>query len=144
VAGSRVPDVVNAAVDGLRADATLISASLLNGSKVFTHVEQGTTTPYCVVLGGDEAPWSETFGEDNGGRTVDVLVQCVSTYKGSKQVDDVASQVMETLLDSDTWSAVDDFGAVQFVRNTAQLPVDLNADGVLWFVRVVTVRVTLV
>jgi hypothetical protein len=144
VAASRVSDVVNAAVDGLKADATLIGASLLNGSKVYTHVEQGTTTPYCVVLGGDEAPWSDTFGEDNGGRTVDVLVQCVSTYKGSKQVDDIASQVMAVLLDSDTWSGLSGYGAEQFVRNAAQFPVDLNSDGVLWFVRVVTVRVTLV
>lgn len=144
MAGSRVPDVVDAAVDGLRADATLIGAALLNGSKVYTHVEQGTTTPYCVVLGGDEAPWADTFGDDNGGRTVDVAVQCVSTYKGSKQVDDVASQVMETLLDATTWTGLDSFGAVQFVRNAAQFPVDLNNDGVLWFVRVVTVRVTLV
>jgi hypothetical protein len=51
---------------------------------------------------------------------------------------------MAVLLDSDTWSGLSGYGAEQFVRNAAQFPVDLNSDGVLWFVRVVTVRVTLV
>jgi len=33
---------------------------------------------------------------------------------------------------------------VEFVRNAFQPPVDLNQDGVLWFVRVVNVRVSLI
>jgi hypothetical protein len=153
VAASRVRDCVNAAVDALKFDTTL--TTLLGSAKVYTHVKQGTPTPYTLVMGGDEIPWvvtlecssfgspATTDGGDSGGRQVDVLVQCVSTYQGSAEVDGVASRVMEVLTDSATWAAVTAFQLAEFVRNTAQPPVDLNADGVLWFVRVVTVRVSL-
>ena len=144
MAGSRVPDVVNAAVDALRDDSTL--ATLLGGEKVYTHVPEKTVTPYAMVMGGDEIPWAETMelGDDgdSGGRQIDVIVQLVSTYRGSSQVDDLASRVMVVLTDAATWAAVSGFQVALFIRNAANPPIDLNADGVLWFVRLVTVRVT--
>lgn len=146
MAASRVPDVVNAAVDALKTDATL--QALLGTAKVYTHVEQGTKPPYCMVMGGSEIPWTESLSfeddGDNGGRQVDVLVQCVSTYRGSSQVDGIASRVMEVLTNAANWASVNTFQLAQFVRNEASPPIDLNADGVLWFVRLVTVRVSLV
>lgn len=148
MAGSRVEDCVNAAIDALRADATL--TTLLGGSsKTYTFVPQNTDAPYVMVYGGDEVPWAETLevSDDDGdsaGRQVDVAVQCVSTYQGQRQVNNIADRVMELLLDADAYDAVSGFELVQFVRNAGQPPADLNNDGVLWFVRVVTVRVTLV
>jgi len=153
VAGSRVRDVVNAAVDGLKADAALL-VLIGPATKVDTHIRQGTDTPYTMVLGGDEIPWApvllqtlgsplDTDGGDDGGRQVDVIVQCVSTYRGTKEVDQIADRVMTVLTDDGTWRLVTGFQLSEFVRNQFQPPVDLNADGVLWFVRLVTVRVTL-
>lgn len=154
MAGSRVRDCVNVAVDALKADATLVTL-LGAATKVDTHIRQGTETPYTMVLGGDEVPWAVTFeqqsfaspgatdGGDSGGRQVDVIVQCVSTYRGTSQVDSIADRVMEILTDIDTWAGVARWQLTEFVRNGFQPPIDLNADGVLWFVRLVTVRVTL-
>jgi hypothetical protein len=141
---------VNAAVDALKGDTTL--DTLLGSAAVYTHVPQGTDPPYAMVMGGDEVPWAITMdmgGDDgdNGGRQVDVTVQCVSTYRGSLQVDAIAARVMELLTDASTWTsspAVTGYQLAEFIRNIAQPPVDLNSDGVLWFVRVVTVRVSLV
>lgn len=153
MAGSRVRDCVNAAVDALKVDAALIA--LLGTAKVGTHLAEGTDPPYALVIGGDELPWAVTFvetgigsplgtdGGDSGGRLVDVHVQCTSTYRGSTQVDQIASRVMELLTDDGTWAGVTGFQIAEFVRNTMQPPVDLNADGLLWFVRFVTVRVSL-
>lgn len=148
MATSRVRDCVNAAVDGLKVHAGLLA--VLGSAKVNTHVPQGTTPPYTMVMGGTEVPWAETLeededGGDSGGRQVDVLTQCVSTYQGSKEVDSIAAEVMECLIGpaSSVWDAVDGFQIATFISNVAQPPIDLNADGVLWFVRLVTVRVTL-
>jgi len=153
VAGSRVRDCVNAAVDALKADTALL-ALVGAATKVDTHIRQGTDTPYAMVLGGDEIPWApvliqtlgsplDTDGGDDGGRQVDIIVQCVSTYRGTKEVDQMADRVLTVLTDDDTWRLVDGFQLSEFVRNAFQPPIDLNADGVLWFVRLVTVRVTL-
>ncbi len=142
MAGSRVRDCVNAAVDALKADNALIA--IVGTGKVAVHIPQDTDPPYTMVMGGDEVPWVTDFGGDSGGRQVDVLVQCVSTYRGSSQVDSMASEVMEKLLTDSIWASVSGFSAVEFVRNGFQPPVDLNADGVLWFVRLVNVRVSLV
>ncbi len=142
MAGSRVRDCVNAAVDALKADTALIA--IVGTGKVAVHIPQDTDPPYTMVMGGDEVPWVTDFGDDSGGRQVDVLVQCVSTYRGSSQVDSMASEVMEKLLTDSIWASVSGFSAVEFVRNGFQPPVDLNADGVLWFVRLVNVRVSLV
>jgi hypothetical protein len=151
VAGSRVPDVVAAAIAALRTDGTL--TGLLGTAKVYTHVPLGTDPPYLVVMGGDEMPFGTTLTQDlgtfndsgdSGGRQVDVWVQCVSTHRGTEQVDTLASRVMEVLTESSNWTgvtALSDFQLADFIRNSAQVPTDLN--GVLWFQRLVVVRVSL-
>ncbi len=141
MAGSQVPAVVNAAVDALKTDTTL--SGLLGGAKVYTNVPQGTDVPWVQVLGGDEIPWATTFGDDDGSRQVDLLATCVTTYKGTQQVDGIASAVMSVLLENAPWLGIDEYEEVELVRNTAQPPVDLLADGVLWFLRTVVVRVSL-
>ena len=142
MAGSRVRDCVNAAVDALKVDSALLA--LVGAGKVAVHIPQNTDPPYTMVMGGDELPWVTDFGGDSGGRQVDVLVGCVSTYRGSSQVDSIASRVMDVLMDDTIWGAVSGFSAVEFVRNSFQPPVDLGNDGVLWFQRLVAVRVSLV
>jgi len=132
--GSQVPAVVNVAVDVLRAISPL-------AAKVYTHVPQGTDAPYTWVLGGEEIPWVVEFGDDNGARQVDLVVTVVSTYRGTAEVDQLASIVLDVLLDDASWDALDGYEQVEFIRNTAQPPADLLADGVLWFLRTVVVRV---
>jgi len=61
----------------------------------------------------------------------------------------MASRIMDVLLGDPFapptfWNAISGFANVEFVRNAFQPPVDLNNDGVLWFQRFVTVRVSLV
>lgn len=146
MAASRVPDVVEAAVAALVAD----------GATAYTHVPKGTDPPYELVLGGDEQPFAQGFvcadifgspttsdAGDSGGRMVDVLVSCVSTFRGSAEVDDMASGVMDVLTALPTWVGVPGFQAVDFIRNTATVPQDIAGDGVMWFLRTVVVRVTL-
>jgi hypothetical protein len=146
VAGSRVRDCVNAAVDALKVDSSLLA--LVGTDKVHTHLKQGTDPPYVLLMGGDELPWAVTFAMgdsgDNGARQVDVVVQCASTYRGSMQVDSIASRVLEVLTDDAIWSGVSGFQVSEFIRNAFQPPADINSDGVLWFQRFVTVRVSLV
>lgn len=139
MAGSRVPDVVMAGVASLKSDTPL---GALVGSSIFTHVKQGTEPPYLRILGGDEVPWVVELGDDNGARQVDLLVTAVSIYTGTAEVDGIASAVMSVLLDDAAWSALDGYEQVEFVRNTALPPEDLLADGVLWFLRTVVVRVS--
>ena len=142
MASSRVRDVVNAAIDGLRANGALTTA--LGSAKVYTHVPENTSPPYCWVFGGDEIPWAITLDDgdsgDSGGRQVDVLVNCVSRYRGTSQVDELASLAMIVLTTSSTWSGVSDFQLAEFVRNQMQAPTEV--EGEMWFVRTVTVRVT--
>jgi len=146
VAASRVRDCVNAAIDALKVDSSLLA--LLGADKVHTHIKQGTDPPYTLVMGGDEVPWAVTFAMgdsgDNGSRQVDIIVRCASTYRGSLQVDSIASRVMEVLTDDSAWASVSGFQVSEFVRNAFQPPVDLDNAGVLWFERFVTVRVSLV
>ena len=142
MAGSRVPDVVAAAVAALVAD----------GATAYTHVPKGTDPPYELVMGGDELPFAQTFAcndpvwgsdaGDSGGRQVDIVTTCFSTFRGSAEVDDMASRVMAVLMTPTIWTDVAGFHAVDFVRNTATLPVDMYGDGVMWFLRAVVVRVT--
>lgn len=140
-----VRECVNAAVDALKVDTALIA--LVGTGKIAGHIAQGTTPPYVMVRGGTEVPWSvtlDTFGDDgdNGGRQIDVLVDLVSTYRGSSQVDSMADRVMEVLTNQSIWSGVSGFQLAEFVRNDAPPPQALAADGTLWFTRFVTMRVT--
>lgn len=142
---SRVDPCVTAAVDALVGDGTFVG--LLGGAKVFTHVPQKTPAPYAIVFGGDETPWVVDFAaggaSDNGARQVEVLVQLTSVFQGQSEVNGLASQVMATLLDDAPWSALDGFSLVEFVKNAGQPPIDLMSDGVIWYTRFVTVRVSL-
>lgn len=154
MAGSRVGDVVAAAVTALQGD-TELRTRLGGAATVYTHVEQGTDPPYVAVLGGDEQPWAVTFEQyadttigddgDNGGRTVDVVCQCMSTYRGTKEVDSIADRVIEVLTSVSTWTVtgLEDFQLAELVRNTALIPTDLFVMGTLWFQRQVVIRVTL-
>lgn len=141
MAGSHVPAVVAAAVSALKTDTTL--TGLLGGAKAYTHVPQGTDAPYLAILGGDEIPWVVEFGDDNGARQVDLLVNCVTIYKGTLQADTIASAVMSVLLENAPWLSIDEYEQVELVRNTAQPPIDMLGDGVYWFLRTVAVRVSL-
>lgn len=145
MAASRVGDVVTAAVAALQAV----------GAQAYTHIPKGTDPPYELVMGGDEVPWALGFacddltgsplasdGGDSGGRAVDIVVACVSTFRGSAEVDDMASLAMLTLTTLGTWAGVPGFQAVDFVRNTASVPQDVAGDGVMWFQRTLVVRVT--
>lgn len=145
MAGSLVRECVNAAVDALKVDTALLA--IVGTGKISVHIAQGTNPPYVMVRGGTEVPWSITldaFGDDgdNGGRQIDVLVDLVSTYRGSSQVDSMADRVMEVLTDQSIWSAISGFQLAEFIRNDAPPPQALAADGTLWFTRFVTMRVT--
>lgn len=151
MAGSRVRACVNVAVDAVKVDADLVSI-VGAGTKVATHIPQDTDPPYVLVMGGDEVPWAEHMeatydgspdSGDSAGRQVDVICQCTSTNRGSSQVDAMADRVMTVLLDDSIWNGLSGFQRVQFVRNQGIPPSDPNNDGTLWFIRLVTVRVTL-
>lgn len=143
MAGSRVRECVNAAIDALKVDTALLG--IVGTGKVAVHIKQGTPPPYVMVRGGTEVPWSITLDDDgdNGGRQVDVLVDLVSTYQGSSQVDSMADRVMEVLTDQSVWSSLPTFQLAEFIRNDAPPPQALSADGTLWFTRFVTMRVSL-
>ena len=150
MAGSRVRPCVNAAVDAVKVDADLLS--IVGANKIATHIPQDTDPPFVLVMGGDELPFAETMESlydgspdsgDSAGRTVDVTCQCSSTYRGTAQVDAMADRVMTVLLDDSIWYGLSGFQRVQFVRNQGIPPSDPNNDGTLWFIRLVTVRVTL-
>lgn len=138
MAGSRVPDVVNAAVDALNADATLIGSTLLNGAKNYTLVPQDTAPPYNWVLGGREVPWAEGFNGDDS-REVDVKIVAYSKYRGTKQVDDIISRVMVVLDTDATWAGISGIAGHTFVENGEPEPADIA--GEVWFGRPLTWRV---
>lgn len=139
--GSRVPEIVNLAVDMLIADTGF--TALLGGPKVYTHPPQKTAAPFALVEGGDEVPWTVDMPDpDNAARQVDVMVQLASTYKGQTEVNDLASRCMEVLLDEALWVSLSGLHLVEFVKNQFQPPADLMSDGVLWYVRIVSVKVS--
>jgi len=137
MAGLRSRDVVNAAVDALRADATL--TTLLGGtSKVYTHVPQDTEAPYVLVMAGREAPVLETF-DDDASRSVEVMAMTVSTYRGTKEVDAVSDQCADTLTTHATYAGLAGYTANRFVE--AERPTVEDVDGTLFYQRRVIVAV---
>lgn len=130
MAGSRIPDVFNAAIDALKADATLIA--LLGGAKVYSAVPEDTTSPYLWVLGGREVIWAEGFNDDDS-REVDIDVFAISKYRGTKEVDDIISRAMEVLDAEATWAGVSGYAANGFIENQAPAPTELA--GEVWFER---------
>ena len=137
--GSALPSVVNAAVDALAADATL--TTLLGSAKVYTFVPDNTTAPYVWVVGGREVPWGPTFGAASAtGREVEVLVDVVSAYRGTSQVDSLASQVITTLVAPGTWAGVTGWSHVAF--SSIERPIREVVNGVVYVWRTCIVRVT--
>lgn len=138
MSGSRVSGVTNAAIDALGADGTL--TTLLGTSKVYSFVPEDTAAPYVVVLGGREDPWVESTS-DVSGRAVDVEVVAVSTYRGTKQVDEIIDQCLTTLTADAAWSSLTEYAGVLFVVN--ERPTMELVDGRIWYQRRATVRVFL-
>lgn len=136
--GSALPDVVNAAVDALAGDATL--TTLLGAAKCYTNVPDNTAPPYCWVTGGRESPWAVTFGAiDDPGREVEVLVDVVSAYRGTNQLDTIVSRVITVLGTASTWTSVTGFSAVAF--GSIERPVREVVNGVVYVWRTCLVRV---
>lgn len=137
MAGSRVNDCVNAAVDALKGDTTL--RTLLGGtSKVYSFVPEETAAPYVLVTGGTESAWAEAFNAFDG-RQVDVRVLVVSAYRGTYEVDALMSQVLTRLTTATTWTGITGYAAHGFIVNDAPLTEVVN--GIVYFSRVATVRV---
>lgn len=136
MAGSRVNEVVNAAVDGLKAASAL--TTLLGGAKVYTYVPEETSAPYCLVTGGVEQPWAEAFNSFDG-RQIDCRVLVVSAYRGTYEVDALMSAVLTALLTETTWRGITGYAAHAFIVNDAPLTELVN--GIVYFSRTCTVRV---
>jgi hypothetical protein len=138
MAGSRVPDVLNAAFDALIADATLIGAQLLNGAKVYSSVPEDTVPPYLWVMGGREVIWAEAFRSDDA-REVDIDAIAISKYRGTKQVDDIISRVIEVLDTPATWAGVSGYAGHTMIENRA--PAFAEMAGEIWIERSLQWRV---
>jgi hypothetical protein len=138
MAGSRIPDVFNAAIDALIADATLIGSTLLDGPKVYSAVPEDTIPPYLWVMGGREVIWVESFLSHDG-REVDIDAIAISKYRGTKEVDDIISRVIEVLELPATWSGVSGYAGHTLVENRA--PAFVEMAGEIWIERSVQWRV---
>lgn len=138
MAGSRIPDVFNAAVDALKADATLIGSTLLNGAKVYSLVPEDTVPPYLWIMGGREVIWAEGFNADDS-REVDIDAIALSKHRGTMQVDDIISRVMEVLDLPATWAGVSGYAGHTFVENRA--PAFTEMAGEIWIERALQWRV---
>lgn len=137
--GSALPTVINAAVDALVADSTL--TGLLGTAKVYTFVPDNTVAPYVWVVGGREVPWGVAFGgAAQTGREVEVLVDVVSAYRGTNQVDTICSRVLTVLLTPTTWSSVTGWSHVAF--SSIERPIREVVNGVVYVWRTCIVRVT--
>jgi hypothetical protein len=138
MAGSRIPDVFNAAVDALKADATLIGSTLLNGAKVYSLVPEDTVPPYLWIMGGREVIWAEGFNADDS-REVDLDAIALSKHRGTMQVDDIISRVMEVLDLPATWAGVSGYAGHTLVENRA--PAFTEMAGEIWIERALQWRV---
>jgi hypothetical protein len=129
---SRIPDVFDAALEALKADATLIGSTLLNGAKVYGAVPEDTIPPYVWVLSGDEVPWAEAF-RSHDPRQVDIDIVAISKYRGTKQVDDIISRAMAVLDTAATWAGVSGYAGHEFVIN--RKPAFTEIGGEVWIER---------
>lgn len=135
----RVADVVNAAVDALKADSAL--TTLLGGTaKVYNHVPDDTVPPYVLVMGGREAEALRSF-RDETGREVDILTEAVSSYRGSLQVDQITARIVTVLTTDGTYSSVTGYLASEFVESPE--PESSLVDGRPYYIRSATCRVLL-
>jgi hypothetical protein len=137
MAGSRVPDVTNAAIDALVADSTL--TTLLGGAaKCYTHVPEDTAPPYVFLLGGQERPWEPSF-RDESAREVEVDCLIVSAYRGTTELDNIAHQVITRLTADGTYSGVTGYAGNEFKVN--ERPYVEQVEGRMFFSRRVTLCV---
>lgn len=136
MAGSRVNDIVNAAVDALKGDATL--TALLGTAKVYSFVPEDTAAPYLLVTGGTETAWVEAFQQFDG-RQIDCRILVVSAYRGTYEVDTLMSRVLTVLLTETAWRGITGYAAHGFLVNDA--PVTEVVNGIVYFSRLATIRV---
>jgi hypothetical protein len=135
---SRIHDIFNAALDALKADATLIGPTLLDGDKVYGAVPEDTIPPYVWVLSGDEVPWADSF-RSHDAKQVDLDVVAISKYRGTKEVDDIISRVMQVLDTRSTWTGVSGYDSHEFMINTK--PAFTEIAGEVWIERSLQWRV---
>lgn len=139
MAGLRSTDVMNAAVDACRADATLTTLTGSAASKVYAHVPADTPFPYVVLLAGQEQPVLESFDDDSA-RYVDVRVFVASHAAGTKELNDIMDRVVEILTSSSTWAGVSGITAWRFVEAGETSPTQ-GDDGRVVYERLATVQV---
>lgn len=138
MAGLRSADVMNAAVDACRADATL--TTLLGGAaSVYAHVPPNTALPYVMLLPGQEVAFAESFDDDSA-RHVQVRAIGASNYAGTKELHDIVDRVTEILTAAATWAGVSGITAWRFVEAGRTVPSD-GGDGRLIYEREVVVEV---
>jgi len=97
--GSILPEVVAQVVALLRADAAIIAA-LTNSEgevQVWNNIPQGTVPPYLWVWSGEEDDAPTKLGKGHYGRTCTVIVYPVSRHRGTKEIDELGSLVMQAL-----------------------------------------------
>ena len=98
-AGSILPEVVAQVVTLLRANAAIITA-LTNTDgevQVWNNIPQGVAPPYLWVWSGEEDEAPAKLGAGHYGRTCTVIVYPVSRHRGTKEIDELGSLVMQAL-----------------------------------------------
>lgn len=143
----RVGSVVNAAIDGLRADAALVG--LLNPgiaadqrvAKVYTNVPEHTIAPYVHILSGAEQVWGQSMGDDTGAQC-DLDVMVYSPHRGTRELDAIANVVTQLVSTSYTWQGVSGFAGYDWPDgDVSTKPIQEFIDGELLFRRTVRIRV---
>src|SRR5262245_21191358 len=99
----RILDVMNAAVDALKADATL--ATLLGGAKVYTNVPEDTPAPYVKLASGGERPWAEANNDDDSAMCI-LRPEIHSAATGTLEVDTIANRLTQVLTTESTYAGV--------------------------------------
>lgn len=126
--GSILPAVVAQVVDLLRSDSTL--AGLLTDAdgqvKVFANVPVGTVPPYLWVISNSEEGLPAKLGAGNYGRSCTVKVVPVSRYRGTLELDQLGSLVMEALERQPL--TVDGFREAGIVWDVTHGPVFMEAE----------------
>lgn len=139
----RVGSVTVKMVAGLVADTTI--TTMLGGAKVHTRIPEDTSFPFLHVRGGGEHPWAEAT--DGGGRLVHAHVDIWSAHQGTKEVDDLATEIERVLVGPDggprpsMWSGLTGLVEVRFFESPE--PIDEQVGGLICVRRRVSIRVFL-
>ena len=97
-AASCLPAAATVVIQALKADAALVAA--LGQDIIETLPPENAAPPYVIVLTGRERPNNTlggTFGSGGFGRIGTLNVIVVSRYLGTKEVDLLASRIMQVL-----------------------------------------------